>query len=88
MLLKLFPLALFASTALASGATILAAIDKISNDTLELQSTVAAWSGDLLGVLPIVAVSTQLLEDINSGTQTAESSANLTLTELISIVGT
>lgn len=83
MLLKLFPLALLASTVLADGAAIIAAIYKISNDTVELQDTVGGWGGDLLGVLPIVAVSTKLLEDINSGTQVAESSANLTLAETI-----
>jgi hypothetical protein len=87
MLLNLLPLALLASTVLADGAAIVAALGKISNDTLELQSTVAGWDGDLLGVLPIVAISTKLLEDINSGTSVAESSANLTLPEVIGIVG-
>jgi len=87
MLLKILPVALLASTVLASGATIIAAIDKISNDTLELQSTVGSWDGDILGVLPIVEVSTKLLEDINAGTKVAKSSANLTLTEVLSIVG-
>lgn len=87
MLLKLFPLALLASTVLADGAAIVAAIGNIANDTLELQSTVGGWDGGLLGVLPIVAISTKLLEDINSGTQTAQSSANLTIAEVIGIVG-
>jgi hypothetical protein len=87
MLLKLFPLALLASTVLADGAAIVAAIGLITNDTLELQSTVAGWGGDLLGVLPIVAISTKLLEDVNTGTHTAQSSANLTLPEVIGLVG-
>ena len=87
MLLKLLPLAVLASTVLADGASIVAALGKITNDTISLQKTVGDWDGDILGVLPIVAVSTKLLEDINSGTQTAKASANLTLTEVIEIVG-
>lgn len=85
MLLKLFPLALLASTVLADGASILEAIGKIANDTLQLNSTVASWSGDVLGTLPIIAVSTALLADINSGTQTAEASANLTMADTLDV---
>lgn len=87
MLLKLLPLILLASTVLADGAAIVAALGQITNDTLELNSTVSSWKGDLLGVVPIVAISTKLLDDINSGTQTAQASANLTLAELLEIVG-
>ena len=87
MQFNILPLVLFASTVLADGAAIVAAIGEISNATIALQSAVTGWKGDLLGVLPIVAASTTLLEDINSGTKTAEASANLTIAEVIGIAG-
>lgn len=87
MRFNILPLALFASTVLADGAAIVAALSEISNATIALQSAVTNWKGDLLGVLPIVAASTTLLEDINSGTKTAEASANLTIAEVIGIAG-
>ncbi|KAG0646314.1 hypothetical protein D0Z07_8154 [Hyphodiscus hymeniophilus] len=87
MLLKLFPFAILASTVLADGAAIIAAMYQISNDTVELQNQVGGWDGDILGVLPIVGISTKLLSAIDSGTHTAQTSANLTLAEVLSIVG-
>lgn len=81
MRFNILPLALFASTVIADGASIVAAIDQIQNATVALQSAVTAWKGDLLGVFPIVGASTTLLEDINSGTKTAQASANLTILE-------
>jgi hypothetical protein len=87
MRFNILPLVLFASTVLADGAAIVAALGKISNATLALQSAVTSWKGDLLGVFPIVGASTTLLADINSGTKTAESSANLTIPEVIGIAG-
>jgi hypothetical protein len=87
MRFNILPLALFASTVLADGAAIVTALSEISNATIALQSAVTKWRGDLLGVLPIVAASTTLLEDINSGTKTAEASANLTIAEVIGIAG-
>jgi hypothetical protein len=79
LLFKLLPLGLLASTVIADGASITAAIYQISNDTVDLGNTVSGWDGDLLGVLPIVEISTKLLADINSGTQVAQKSGNLTL---------
>ena len=87
MRFNILPLALFASTVVADGAAIVAALGKISNATLALQSAVTQWKGDFLGVIPIVVASTTLLEDINSGTNTAKSSANLTIAEVLGIAG-
>ncbi|KAK9421834.1 putative Antigenic cell wall galactomannoprotein-like protein [Seiridium unicorne] len=64
-------------TAIADGAEIVAALDTISADTASLNDTVASWSGDLLGALPITVKSTSLLADINKATDTAEKSDTL-----------
>ncbi|KAJ9161737.1 hypothetical protein NKR19_g1980 [Coniochaeta hoffmannii] len=83
----LAPLALVASTVTASGATISDAIGVINTVTLELQSKVAGWKGppDLLGTLPIIAVSTELLKDINNATKTAKASAPLDALEALTV---
>jgi hypothetical protein len=89
-LTSLFPVAFLATTVLASGASIVAAISKISNDTTALNSSVTKFSaskGNPLLLLPIVIQSASLLSDINSGTKVASSSANLTLAEVISVAG-
>jgi hypothetical protein len=89
-LTSLFPIAFLATTVLASGASIVAAISKISNDTTALNSSVTKFSaskGNPLLLLPIVIQSASLLSDINSGTKVASSSANLTLAEVISVAG-
>ena len=85
MQLSVLPLFLFITTILADGASILAAISSITNDTLALNHTVASWSGDPLGALPILIQATTLLSTINSGTRTASSSANLTDLETIGV---
>jgi len=88
MRLHILPLTLLATTVLADGASILAAISKISTSTTKLNSTVADFSSGLAGladVIPLLIDSTALLEDIKSGTNVASSSANLTFGETIQI---
>lgn len=88
MLLKtLAGLGLLATTVLADGASIVAAMNKIADTTATLNNTILAWDGGLLGVLPILADSAALLNDINSGTNVAHKSANLSITEAVSIAG-
>ncbi|KYG47167.1 hypothetical protein M433DRAFT_63717 [Acidomyces richmondensis BFW] len=74
-----------ASNVIADGASIVAALDKISDATAQLNNSVISWDGSLLGTLPIIADSTALLADINSATKTAEQSANLTDLEALGV---
>ncbi|KAK0721654.1 hydrophobic surface binding protein A-domain-containing protein, partial [Lasiosphaeria miniovina] len=46
----------------------------VDNSTLNLQSNIAGWKGDLLGTLPIISESTALLASINKGTKLAKAS--------------
>jgi hypothetical protein len=78
----------FLGTALADGAAITAALNVITSDTATLNETVASWSGDLLGALPITVQSTSLLVDINKGTEVANDSGALNDTETLSIAVT
>jgi hypothetical protein len=73
----LAPLAFLASTVAADAAAIADAVGVINSITLELQSKVTSWKGDLLGTLPIIVSSTELLKDINNATKTAKASAAL-----------
>ncbi|KAF7545681.1 hypothetical protein G7Z17_g8985 [Cylindrodendrum hubeiense] len=85
LLSKIFALVSLASTALASGDTITAAMGTISSTTTELETTVSGWNGKPLGTLPIIIKSTKLLIDIKSGTTTAEDSAVLSLGEALQV---
>lgn len=80
----LAPLAL-SSTVLASGATIVDALGVVSSITSDLNTAVASWKGDLLGALPIVVKSTELLKDINNATKTAKASEPLVALEAIGV---
>ncbi|KAH7150272.1 putative antigenic cell wall galactomannoprotein [Dactylonectria estremocensis] len=82
---KVLALASLASTALASGASIVAAISTISATTTDLDDAVTSWNGGLLGTIPIVIKSTALLIDINNGTTTAEASAALSVAEALQV---
>ncbi|KAH8811601.1 antigenic cell wall galactomannoprotein-like protein [Xylogone sp. PMI_703] len=84
---KLLSLALLATPIVADGAAVVEAIESITNKTIQLNSTVSSWRGDLLGALPITVQSTELLSAINSGTNTAQRSANFTTIEVITIAG-
>lgn len=70
-----------ASTALASGATILSAMSTITNTTKSLNKTISSWDGRLLGIAPISVKSAQLLLDIVNGTSIANASSPLTFAE-------
>lgn len=87
MLLKLFSLALLATPILADGTAVVDAMNGIVSKTVQLNDTVASWKGDLLGSLPIVALSTELLAAINNGTNAAKQSAQFNDIEVITIAG-
>lgn len=87
----LLPFALLATHVLADGASIVAAIQNISNATLALNTTVATFPDspvlDLFAIGPLLVNSQTVLNDINEGTTIATDSANLTLTETIAVAG-
>ena len=88
MHLSLISLALFTTTVLADGAAIVAAMYKISNATVALNTTVAnfpAGIGGLLDVITLLVDSNNLLTDIKSGIAVAQASANLTTDETIAV---
>jgi hypothetical protein len=81
----LAPLALLATKVVANGAAIADAIGVINTVTLQLQSKVTSWKGDLLGTLPIIVASTELLTDINNATKTTKASAPLDALEALTV---
>ena len=89
MHLSLLPLLPLTSHALADGAAIVAAITTISTATTTLNTTISTFPSnpflDLLDIGPLLTSSITLLNDINAGTHTASTSANLTLLETISV---
>ncbi|KAH6682815.1 antigenic cell wall galactomannoprotein-like protein [Halenospora varia] len=81
-------LALFASKALADGASILAAMATITNSTIALNATVAGFPAGIQGladIIPLLSDSAILLNDINNAVDIAEASANLTTLEAIGV---
>jgi len=90
MRFSILPVALLATTVVADGASILAAMTKISAATTKLNGTIADFHGGLIGLgetIPILVESTQLLNDIKAGTKTADASAELTVDETIQVSG-
>lgn len=90
MRFSVLPIALLATTVVADGTSIIAAMTKISGATSKLNTTVADFAGGLIGLaetVPLLIESTTLLRDINDGTKVASSSANLTLDETIAVSG-
>ncbi|RMJ14830.1 hypothetical protein CDV36_005495 [Fusarium kuroshium] len=85
MRLSILPVLALAGSALASGATIVAAINEIGNATLSLNKTIADWPKTLIGTLPIITKSTILLAEIHNGTKTARASRPLSLDETIAV---
>lgn len=85
MLLKFSLLGLFATSVLADGAAIVAAMDEIAAQNKELGDTVAGWNGGLFGTLPIVIDSTKLLIKIKEATKVAEDSEPLNAIEAITV---
>lgn len=88
MLFKFLSLALLATPIIADGAAVIDAINIINAQTVQLNTTVGSWSGDVLGAVPIVVESTELLSAINNGTTVAQQSANFTFFEALDIAGT
>jgi hypothetical protein len=64
-------------TALADGASIVAALTTVDSTTSKLGTAVSTWKGTILGTLPIITESTALLVEVKKGTKTAEQSAAL-----------
>ena len=87
MLFKKFllPVAALAAVVIADGTAIVGAMTVVRNDTTALAKTVGDWNGNPLTILEILVQSTKLLVDINKATDTAKSSANLTLIEGITV---
>ncbi|KAI3538303.1 hypothetical protein CPAR01_09207 [Colletotrichum paranaense] len=85
MLLKFSLLGLFATSVLADGAAIVAAMDEIAAQNTELGDTVSSWDGGLFGTLPIIIDSTKLLIKINEATKVAEDSEPLSALEAIGV---
>ncbi|KAM5344342.1 hypothetical protein ACJ41O_012879 [Fusarium nematophilum] len=85
MRISILPIVALAGTALASGATITAAINEIANATLALNKTIADWPRTLIGTLPIIAKSTALLAEIHKGTKVARASLPLSFDETIQV---
>jgi hypothetical protein len=87
--LTLLPFFLLSVHVLADGASILAAMSLITNNTIALNNTVTAFpSNPLLAlgdVAPLLVDSVALLNDINEGTGVAQNSANLTTAEVIGV---
>ncbi|ERT01709.1 antigenic cell wall galactomannoprotein [Sporothrix schenckii 1099-18] len=77
--------AVTATTAAASGADIVSALDNVDSATQKLQNIVNGWSGGLLGSLPILPQSARVLSAINDGTDTANDSDPLTQDEALGI---
>lgn len=76
---------LSASSVLADGAAIAAAITTIQDATVQLGTTVATWDGGILSAIPITVDSATLLEDINTATRTARASAALSDVEAVTV---
>jgi hypothetical protein len=90
MHLSFLPLLLLTPTLiLADGASILTAMSLIFNATVALNTTVSSFPSNpvlaLGDVAPLLIDSVALLNDINEGTGVAQKSANLTLSEAISV---
>ena len=81
----LLPVTALAAVVIADGAAITEAMSVVGNDTTALGQTVGDWTGNPLTILEILVQSTKLLVDINTATDTAKDSANLTFTEGVDV---
>ncbi|KAJ6789499.1 hypothetical protein PWT90_10712 [Aphanocladium album] len=84
MQFKLFTLAALAAVAVAD---IKGALQTINKATVQLNTTVTNYSGDLLGLVPVTTDSLCLLHDIKEGTKTAKASAPLDFDAALDIAG-
>lgn len=91
MRFALLPLALslLVTQVLADGASILLAMDTITNATKALNTTLNSFPDNpflaIGDIAPLLVDSVNLLDDINHGTTVATQSANLTLSETIEV---
>lgn len=80
-------LASVAFAAPAPPATIKSSLETIGTATVKLNATVAGYSGDLLGLIPITTDSIALLINIKSGTKVANNSPQLDFDTALDIAG-
>lgn len=66
--------------------SIIASLKKVDADLAQLNSSVVAFDGNLLLTIPILAASTQLSQDLDAGTKTAQQSANLSTNDAVSLL--
>lgn len=83
----IFSLGFLLPFCIADGAAIQAAIQGIVADTIELNSTVASYNGEILKLIKILSSSINLQKAIEEGTGIAEESAELEPLEAITIAG-
>lgn len=87
MLFKsLATVSLMAATVIADGASIIKSLQTVDKDLAALNKTLVAYDGNVLNALPILSASSTLNNDLDAGTKTAQSSANLTFDETIALV--
>ncbi|KAH7031492.1 hydrophobic surface binding protein A-domain-containing protein [Microdochium trichocladiopsis] len=85
MRFSLVALAALASTVVADLASIQAALNDVSESVTETKAKLDAWKGDLLGTLPIVAGSAELVITLEINTLKIKKSANLTEDEALQV---
>ncbi|KAH7327114.1 antigenic cell wall galactomannoprotein-like protein [Rhexocercosporidium sp. MPI-PUGE-AT-0058] len=87
----LLPVTFLVTHVLADGASISAAIDKISAATVQLNGTVAEFPDNpiygLTDIGDLLVDSTAVLKGIKQGTKVAKASGNLTILEAIGLAG-
>jgi len=88
MKFSLITLAALASTAVADLASIQAALSDVSESVTKVKSALDGWKGDLIGTLPVVAASAELVITLEINTLKVKKSANLTEDEAIEVAGT
>ncbi|KXJ88111.1 hydrophobic surface binding protein A-domain-containing protein [Microdochium bolleyi] len=88
MKFSLFAVAALASTAVADLASIQASLNEVSKRVTGVKTKLDAWKGDLLGTIPIVAASADLVVTLQINTLKIKQSGNLTDDEAIEVSGT
>ena len=74
-----------ATTVVADGASIVAALNKIRTDNAQLNNTLVNWDGGLFTAIPILIASGDVDNDIKDGTSTANASGELTVDEAVAV---
>lgn len=88
MKFSLIAFAALASTAVADLASIQKSLGEVSKSVDKVKSALDGWKGDLIGTLPVVAASAELVITLEVNTLKIKKSANLTEDEAIEVAGT